>query len=60
LMPASGHQDHTPSPSASSAARLASPLRPPHPASNVRDDREAPLLWERDGGNNTQFLFFRK
>jgi len=23
--------------------------RPPHPASNVRDDREAPLLWARDG-----------
>jgi hypothetical protein len=23
--------------------------RPSHPASNVRDDREAPLLWERDG-----------
>ena len=25
------------------AARLASPKRPPHPAPNVRDDREAPL-----------------
>src|SRR5258707_8190188 len=25
--------------------------RPPHPAPNVRDDREAPLLWERDGGS---------
>jgi hypothetical protein len=25
------------------------PLRPSHPAPNVRDDREAPLLWERDG-----------
>jgi hypothetical protein len=43
-----------------SAARLATLLRPPHPASNVRDDREAPLLWERDGGENTQFLVFRK
>jgi hypothetical protein len=32
LMPASGHQDHTTSPSASGAARLASPKRPPHPA----------------------------
>src|SRR4029077_3116671 len=31
LTPASGRQDHTTSPSASSAARLASPLRPPHP-----------------------------
>jgi hypothetical protein len=32
LMPASGHQDHTPSPSATSVARLATPPRPPHPA----------------------------
>src|SRR5580704_16306912 len=32
LTPASGRQDHTTSPSASSAARLASPKRPPHPA----------------------------
>jgi hypothetical protein len=23
--------------------------RPPHPAPNVRDDRETPLLWRRDG-----------
>jgi hypothetical protein len=36
-----------------STARLATLLRPPHPASNVRDDREAPLLWRRDAGNNT-------
>src|SRR5437016_5568580 len=28
------------------AARLASPKRPPHPAPNVRDDRETPLLIE--------------
>jgi hypothetical protein len=26
-------------------------LRPSHPAPNVRDDREAPLLWARDGGS---------
>src|SRR5258705_6309600 len=32
---------------ASTGARLAPP-RPPHPAPNVRDDREAPLLWVRD------------
>src|SRR5260370_37762749 len=25
--------------------------RPSHPAPNVRDDREAPLLWEQDGGS---------
>jgi hypothetical protein len=24
--------------------------RPSHPAPNVRDDRDTPLLWERDGG----------
>ncbi|MGB9118651.1 hypothetical protein, partial [Bradyrhizobium sp.] len=28
--------------------RLAAPKRPPHPAPNVRDDRETPLEWERD------------
>jgi hypothetical protein len=28
--------------------QLMSP-HPLHPASNVRDDREAPLLWARDG-----------
>jgi hypothetical protein len=28
--------------------RLLTPLRPSHPAPNVRDDREAPLLWVRD------------
>src|SRR5258707_2121297 len=31
-------------------ARLTLP-RPPHPAPNVRDDREAPLLWARDSGS---------
>ena len=49
LVPASGHQDHTTSPSAMVAARLAASLRPSHPALNVRDDREAPLLVRRDG-----------
>ena len=42
-----------------SIARLATLPRPPHPAPNVRDDREAPLLWEQDGGENTQFRIFR-
>jgi hypothetical protein len=27
------------------------PPRPLHPAPNVRDDRDTPLLWERDGGD---------
>jgi hypothetical protein len=42
LTPASGRQDHTTSPSASSAARLAPPKRPSHPAPNVRDDGQRP------------------
>ena len=32
-------------------ARLPRISRPPLPAPNVRDDREAPLLWARDGDN---------
>ena len=32
-----------------SSARLAPLPRPPHPVPNVRDDRDTPLLWERDG-----------
>jgi len=43
LTPASGRQDHTTSPSASSVARLAPLKRPSHPAPNVRDDAYAPL-----------------
>src|SRR5260221_12214915 len=56
LTPASGRQNHTTWPYASASfvrlaiARLTLP-RPPHPAPNVRDDREAPLLWARDGGS---------
>src|SRR5262249_34358107 len=30
-------------------ARPARPRRPSHPAANVRDDRDTPLLWRRDG-----------
>jgi hypothetical protein len=44
LMPASGHQDHTTSPSAMTIARQPISSRPSHPAPNTRDDREAPLL----------------
>src|SRR3984957_14465781 len=43
-----------------SIARLATPLRPPHPAPNVRDDRDTPLLWVRDGGKKPHFLICRK
>jgi hypothetical protein len=34
--------------------------RPSHPAPNVRDDREAPLLWERDGGSCRSDLGLRR
>ena len=49
LTPASGCQDHTISSSASvpfvrASKSRASPKRPSHPALNVRDDREAPLV----------------
>jgi hypothetical protein len=52
LASASGGQDHTPSPSASASfvrvhEARATPTRPSHPALNVRDDREAPLVSER-------------
>jgi hypothetical protein len=56
LTPAWGRQNDTTWPYASASfvrlafARLTLP-RPPHPAPNVRDDREAPLLWARDGGS---------
>jgi hypothetical protein len=43
-MPASRHQDHTTSPSASMRFVLPHRERPSHPASNVRDDRDTPLL----------------
>src|SRR5438105_3614304 len=49
LTPASGCQDHTALPSALSVARLTTPKRPPHPAPNVRDDRETSLLVRQDG-----------
>src|SRR5712664_2478745 len=57
LAPASGRQDHTTSPSAATSfvralfTHLTLP-RPSHPAPNVRDDREPPLLRERDNRLN--------
>ena len=41
-------------------ARLTPPSRPPHPTSHVRDDRETPLLWRRDGGSKAQISVKRK
>ena len=56
LTPASGRQDHTAWPSASMRSSRAS-KRPSHPAPNVRDDREAPLLSETgQRGENHIFL----
>ena len=43
LTPASRCQNHTTSPSASGCVRLSQAPRPPHPAPNVRDDRDTPL-----------------
>jgi hypothetical protein len=40
--------------------RLCTPMRPSHPAPNVRDDREAPLLRVRDGvAHRTDFTVER-
>jgi hypothetical protein len=58
LASASGGQDHTTSPSASAPfvrANIishAQPMRPSHPAANVRDDRETPLMRRRDGADH--------
>ena len=51
LMPASGHQDHTTSPSASGAIRQRR-ISVHHIPSRVRDDREPPLGVGRDGRGN--------
>jgi hypothetical protein len=45
LTPASGRQDHTASPSASSAF-VQSAIRVHRIPSRVRDDREPPLMWD--------------
>jgi hypothetical protein len=44
LTPASRRQDHTTSPSASAPFVFARRSRPSHPAPNVRDDRDTPLV----------------
>jgi hypothetical protein len=51
LTPASRRQDHTTSPSAGCAARLAALLRPSPPAPNVRDGRDTPLMRARDSAS---------
>ena len=54
LASASGCQDHTTSPSAIvSFVRATCALTPSHPALNVRDDREAPLMRARDRRSKT-------
>jgi hypothetical protein len=60
LMPASGHQDHTTSPSARKALSSLAPLASIASRSNVRDDRETPLSVGRDGGNYRVIWNFRK
>jgi hypothetical protein len=59
LAPASGRQDHTISPSASAAFVNAQPKRPPHPAPNVRDDRDTPLFSEAGHAKDAADLGFR-
>ena len=59
LIPASGDQDRAISPYAL-ARSSRTPRRPSHPASNVRDDREAPLLSEAGRAETTADLVFRK
>ena len=44
LISASGYQDHTTSPSAFRSLVSRYQKRPPHPAPNVRDDRDTPLF----------------
>jgi hypothetical protein len=55
LTPASRRQDHTTSPSAPMRVVFAQRLRPSHPAPNVRDDREAPLLKKRGMAERSGF-----
>jgi hypothetical protein len=58
-MPAPGHQDHTPSPSAPGALVSRTPgvhRIPPH----VRDDRERPSEDERDGEGYKLICVFGK
>jgi hypothetical protein len=56
LMPASGHQDHTISPSTKRVARLATPLRPSHPAPTFVTIAKRPSWWVRDGENDASDL----
>jgi hypothetical protein len=65
LTPASERQDHTTSPYASKFSsarevRAATLMRPPHPAFNVRDDRETPLIERGTRSGNTDFGKKRK
>src|ERR1700722_10287457 len=52
LTPASGRQDRMALPYATSIVRLSILPRPSHPAPNVRDDRETPLMWARNGADS--------
>ena len=65
LASASGCQNHTTSPSASGSfvrvlTARCDPMRPSHPAPNVRDDREAPLLIERGTVRTILLIYGRR
>ena len=58
LIPASGDQDHTISPYANCAVRPTANPRPPHPAANVRDDRDTPLFSAAGCADHTPDFIF--
>ena len=60
LTSALGRQNHTASPTQGQSHVLRRHSRPSHPASNTRDDREAPLLQRRDGANVLLIWVFRQ
>jgi hypothetical protein len=59
LTPASGHQDHTASPSASSAFVFGA-IRVHRIPPRVRDDREPPLQWDETAKDMQVICFGRK
>jgi hypothetical protein len=52
LTPASGRQDRMALPYATVSFVFSTLSRPSHPAPNVCDDRETPLMWARDGADS--------
>jgi hypothetical protein len=55
-----GHQDHTTSPYAPAPFVLQRRRVPSHPAPNVRDDRDTPLLRERETAADMPVIWVRR